>query len=198
MKANAGASKVSVLVITSDMDAFMSLQTSLDGDYVIQRLEDAQDSQSIHIPGARQDIVLILRSDLSADYLEGLRALIAETPMPVILFLDSDPDHLAPAAIRYGITSVVVDGFEPKRVPTLIDVSIERFKLDQALRRELSKSQEELAARKVIERAKGLLMEKKQLDEQEAYRKLRELAMHQSKTIKEVSETLILYSDILP
>jgi response regulator NasT len=198
MKANADSSKVSVLVITSDMDAFMNLQRCLDSEYALQRLEDANDPKDIGIPGAQQDIVIILRSELSAIYLEGLQGLIAETPMPVILFLKSDPEHLAPAAIRYGITSVVVDGFEAKRVPTLIDVSIERFKLDQALRRELSKSQEELAARKVIERAKGLLMEKKQLDEQSAYRKLRELAMHQSKTIKEVSETFILYSEILP
>lgn len=198
MKANTDSTKVSVLVVTSDMGAFMSLQTCLGESYTLQRLEDAEDPKKIGIPGARQDIALILRPDLSEVYLEGLRALIAETPMPVILFLETDSKQLARSAIRSGITSVVVDGFEPKRVPTLIDVSIERFKLDQALRRELSKSQEELAARKVIERAKGLLMEKKQLDEQSAYRKLRELAMHQSKTIKEVSETLILYSDILP
>ena len=96
------------------------------------------------------------------------------------------------------MTSFVVDGLVAARVPTLIEVTMERFKLSEALRNELLKSQEELAARKVIERAKGLLMDKKQLNEQEAYRTLRELAMRQSKPIKDVAETLLMYSDILP
>ena len=114
------------------------------------------------------------------------------------MFVKRDPEKLAATAIRFGITSYVVDGYELNRVPTVIELSLERFKLQQALQDQLQKSQEELAARKVIERAKGLLMERKDLNEQDAYRSLRELAMRQSKSIKEVSETLILYSDLQP
>lgn len=198
MKANADVSKLKVLTITSDVDAFARLQSSLSTEYALQRVPDAEDTLSFGFAETAQDIVLILRTDVTAAYLEGLRDMLAKSPIPVILFAEADPYHVAPIAIRYGVTSFVVAGFEPRRVPTLIEVSIERFKLHQALRNELTKSQEELAARKVIERAKGLLMEKKQLNEQEAYRSLRELAMRQSKSIKEVAETLILYSDILP
>ena len=198
MQTNSDVAKLKVLTITSDVDAFARLQSSLDSEYALQRVPDVDDKSSLGLSQTAQDIVLIVRSDVTAPYLESWRDLIAQTPMPVILFAETDPHRVAPIAIRYGITSFVVAGFEPRRVPTLIEVSIERFKLHQALRTELTKSQEELAARKVIERAKGLLMEKKQLNEQEAYRRLRELAMRQSKSIKEVAETLILYSDILP
>ena len=198
MKANADTSQLSVLVITSDDNAYAHLKASLANHYALQRLPDAENPINIGISDLQQDIILILRADVLPSYLEGLRDLVSQMQTPIILFADSDPDHLAPMAIRYGITSVVIAGFEPRRVPTLIEVSIERFKLHQALRSELMRSREELAARKVIERAKGILMEKKQLNEQDAYRRLRELAMHQSKSIKEVAETLILYSDILP
>ncbi len=198
MQANSDVARLKVLTITSDVDAYTRLQSSLNGEYALQRVPDIEDKLSLGLSQTAQDIVLIVRSDVSAPYLESWRDLIAQTPMPVILFAETDRDRVASTAIRYGITSFVVAGFEPRRVPTLIEVTIERFKLHQALRNELTKSQEELAARKVIERAKGLLMEKKQLNEQEAYRRLRELAMRQSKSIKEVAETLILYSDILP
>mgnify|MGYP001793124702 FL=1 len=144
------------------------------------------------------DIVLFVKASLDATDLERISSMLAAVPIPVLVFVDSDPHSVARPAIRAGVTSFVVDGLVAARVPTLIEVTMERFKLSEALRNELLKSQEELAARKVIERAKGLLMDKKQLNEQEAYRTLRELAMRQSKPIKDVAETLLMYSDILP
>jgi response regulator NasT len=144
------------------------------------------------------DIILIVREAMEQDYLNALKQTLEKAPCAVAVFVKRDPEKLAATAIRFGITSYVVDGYELNRVPTVIELSLERFKLQQALQDQLQKSQEELAARKVIERAKGLLMERKDLNEQDAYRSLRELAMRQSKSIKEVSETLILYSDLLP
>lgn len=144
------------------------------------------------------DILVIVTASVDLPYLTDLKDLVEKSALPIILFVDEDPERLASTAIRFGVTSFVVAGFEPRRVPTLIEVSIERFKLHTALRAELIKSQEELATRKVIERAKGLLMDRKQLNEQDAYRSLRELAMRQSKPLREVAETILLYSDLLP
>jgi len=144
------------------------------------------------------DIVLFVKASLDNNDLERISSMLTAIPMPFLVFVDSDPNSIARPAIRAGVTSFVVDGLVAARVPTLIEVTMERFKLSESLRNELLKSQEELAARKVIERAKGLLMEKKQLSEQEAYRALRELAMRQSKSIKDVAETLLVYSDVLP
>lgn len=187
-----------VLAVTNDARASEQLQVALNGDYVVHEISDTADQFIRASSALKRDILVIVKDAIDLTYLEQIRGFIQKSPTPVMIFVKADPDRLAPIAIRYGITSFIVAGFEASRVPTLIEVTLERFKLHEALRNEVLKSQEELATRKVIERAKGLLMEKKNLNEQEAYRSLRELAMRQSKPLKEVAETLILYSDILP
>ena len=198
MQSTPPASPLSVLLITSDSAASASLQASLQEEYTLQTISEDALATAISVSPDSVDIVLFAKPALNDIDLEKVSSLLAKTPIPVLVFVDSDPYRLARSAIRAGVTSFVVDGLVAARVPTLIEVTMERFKLSEALRSELLKSQEELAARKTIERAKGLLMDKKQLNEQEAYRALRELAMRQSKPIKEVAETLLMYSDILP
>lgn len=186
-----------LLVATDDQDR-EHLRAALSSDYEVSTLSMVEKTFSMPATAASFDIILIVRDTMDRAYLDSLKSALEVTPCAVAVFVQQDPDRLAATAIRFGITSYVVDGYVLSRVPTVIELSLERFKLQQALHDELQKSQEELAARKIIERAKGLLMDKKDLNEQDAYRSLRELAMRQSKSIKEVSETLILYSDILP
>ena len=198
MQSPQSSSPVSVLVITAAADVSDSLRLSLEETYRLQIVpEDAMASMAMASLDTT-DIVLFVKASLDDTDLERISSMLAAVPIPVLVFVDSDPHSVARPAIRAGVTSFVVDGLVAARVPTLIEVTMERFKLSEALRNELLKSQEELAARKIIERAKGLLMDKKQLNEQEAYRTLRELAMRQSKPIKDVAETLLMYSDILP
>lgn len=187
-----------ILVVTSDRGVIERLRDTLGDHYKISSVSDSAREYVVprHLP--RPDAILIVRDMIDLKYLSTLNESLAETPLPVAVFVQDDPNKLAAAAIRHGVTSYVVAGFDPRRVPTLIELTIERFKMQQALQNELLKSQEELAARKVIERAKGLLMDRKQLNEQEAYRTLRDLAMRQSKPIREVAETLLIYSEILP
>ena len=198
MQHPSSSSPESVLLIASATDISDSLRSSLQESYRLQIVpEDAMISVT-QTSLDTTDIILFVKASLDATDLEKISSMLAAVPIPVLVFVDSDPNSIARPAIRAGVTSFVVDGLIAARVPTLIEVTMERFKLSQTLRDELLKSQEELAARKVIERAKGLLMEKKQLSEQEAYRTLRELAMRQSKPIKDVAETLLIYSDVFP
>ncbi|MEL6665265.1 MAG: ANTAR domain-containing protein [Pseudomonadota bacterium] len=198
MQQPSSSSPQSVLLIASATEISDSLRSSLQESYRLQIIpEDAMVSMTQASLDAT-DIVLFVKASLDNNDLERISSMLTAIPMPFLVFVDSDPNSIARPAIRAGVTSFVVDGLVAARVPTLIEVTMERFKLSESLRNELLKSQEELAARKVIERAKGLLMEKKQLSEQEAYRALRELAMRQSKSIKDVAETLLVYSDVLP
>ena len=187
-----------IVVVTSNSQVVAQLRDTLGSDFNLTAVPDSANEYVMpgHLP--RPDAILIVRDMINLKYLSTLNESLTQTPLPVAVFVQDDPNKLAAAAIRHGVTSYVVAGFEPRRVPTLIELTIERFKMQQALQNELLKSQEELAARKVIERAKGLLMDRKQLNEQEAYRTLRDLAMRQSKPIREVAETLLIYSDILP
>ncbi|MEO0548445.1 MAG: ANTAR domain-containing protein [Pseudomonadota bacterium] len=147
---------------------------------------------------AGHDIAIIFRQKADTDFLKCIASELQQHPVPVILFVETDEDSLARDAIRAGISSFVVDGLQQSRIGTLIEIAIERFKLNDALHQELLKSKESLAARKSVERAKGLLMDRRGMSEQEAYRSLRETAMQQSKTIREVSDTLISISGLLP
>lgn len=144
------------------------------------------------------DVVVVFRRKADTALLKHISSELQKRPVPLLLFVESDEDSLARDAIRAGVSSFVVDGLQQSRIATLIEIAIERFKLNAALHKELIKSQESLAARKSVERAKGMLMDKRGMSEQEAYRALREMAMQQSKTIKEVSETLISISNLLP
>ncbi|MEM9375323.1 MAG: ANTAR domain-containing protein [Pseudomonadota bacterium] len=187
-----------VLLIADEASIVDTIQSELNTDYEFEALGTGKPTDDAPLPIQDHDIVVIYQTVLEQSDLAKIEQSIAITPIPVLVFVQSDPYRMARAAIRSGVTSFVVDGFDVGRISTLIDVTMERFKLSEGLRNELLKSQEELAARKTIERAKGLLMDKKQLNEQEAYRALRELAMRQSKPIKEVAETLLVYSDLLP
>lgn len=198
MQSPSTLSTVSVLLVTSDASISASLGSVLNSDYQLQTVTDEAISSPNNLPIEMYDILLFAKAALDQSDLDRISQTLDRSPIPVLVFVESDPNRVARSAIRAGVTSFVVDGLEANRVPTLIEVTMERFKLSEALRSELLKSQEELAARKIIERAKGLLMDKKQLNEQEAYRTLREIAMRQSKPIKEVAETLLMYSDILP
>ena len=197
MQHPSSSSPESVLLIASATDISDSLRSSLQESYRLQIVPEDAMIAVTQTSLDTTDIILFVKASLDATDLEKISSMLAAVPIPVLVFVDSDPNSIARPAIRAGVTSFVVDGLIAARVPTLIEVTMERFKLSQTLRDELLKSQEELAARKVIERAKGLLMEKKQLSEQEAYRTLRELAMRQSKPIKDVAETLLIYSDVL-
>ncbi|GAB5453846.1 MAG: hypothetical protein Hens2KO_00750 [Henriciella sp.] len=198
MQAPTQSSPVSVLLIASEAEVSQALQASLQEHYVVQAVPETALATTVAAATDTIDIILFAKPAVNDLDLQKISIMLESTPIPVLVFVDSDPQKMARTAIRAGVTSFVVDGLIAARVPTLIEVTMERFKLSEALRNELLKSQEELAARKTIERAKGLLMDRKKLSEQEAYRTLRELAMRQSKPIKDVAETLLMYSDVLP
>ncbi len=187
-----------VLLVSSDPSVVEGVRGTFGNDYQMLAVDDSALTISAILEKGSPDIIVVVRDSVDAPYLESLSSLIVDSPLPVLVFVFRDPLRTARAAIRLGITSFVVDEFEAARMPTLIDVTLERFAQAQNLRNELVKSQEELAARKVIDRAKGLLMDRKNMSEEEAYRALRELAMRQSKPIREIAETLLTYSELLP
>ncbi len=187
-----------VLLVSSDPSVVEGVRGTFGNDYQMLAVDDSTLTISAILEKRSPDIIVVVRDSVDEPYLESLSSVFMDSPLPVLVFVFRDPLRTARAAIRLGITSFVVDEFEAARMPTLIDVTLERFAQAQNLRNELVKSQEELAARKVIDRAKGLLMDRKNMSEEEAYRALRELAMRQSKPIREVAETLLTYSELLP
>jgi two-component system, response regulator / RNA-binding antiterminator len=143
------------------------------------------------------DVIVIACESPDRDTLESLREANAHNPRPVVMFVDRSAPGVAESAVEAGVAAYVVDGLSPGRVRGVLDVAMSRFQLMQKLRSDLTKAQADLAARKTVERAKGLLMKDRGLDEEQAYRTLRKLAMDTGRPISAVAADLITFSNVL-
>jgi response regulator NasT len=113
------------------------------------------------------------------------------------MFADRSSPGLAEAAIEAGVAAYVVDGLSAGRVRGVVEVAMSRFALMQKLRADLVRARADLAARKDVERAKGLLMKERDLDEAQAYAVLRKLAMDSGRPIGTVAHELLTYAGVL-
>jgi response regulator NasT len=137
------------------------------------------------------DVIIIDTESPDRDTLEHIVVISQDDPRPIVMFSADDDTDKIREAVRAGVSAYVVDGLSTSRVQPIIDVAIARFEALQALRTELENTQVELADRKVIERAKGLLMKKKNLSEEDAYRQLRKMAMDENLRLVQVAREIV-------
>ncbi|NMF97439.1 ANTAR domain-containing protein [Aromatoleum toluolicum] len=146
---------------------------------------------SAQIESIRPDVILIETDSPSRDTLENLAVMNAAMPRPVIIFAQEGDEETIRAAVKAGVSTYVVDGLDPGRLRPVIDVAVASFEEHQALRSELAAATKKLSERKLIDRAKGLLMKSRGMDEAEAYAALRKLAMERAKPMAAVAQDLI-------
>jgi len=130
----------------------------------------------------------------------ALKKVVAATvgaPRPIVCFTNDGDKKKMHAAIAAGVSAYVVAGLSAERVCAVLDVALARFEVDRKLRDELSETKVKLAERKVIERAKGLLMKRHHCSEDEAYHKLRRLAMDKNLKLAEVAQRMLDVADLL-
>ena len=149
------------------------------------------------LAAARPDVVLIDSDAPARDMLEQVCVMGARHGQPVVMFTDDSRRDTIRAALSAGVAAYVVGSVEAARIQPLLEVAIERHQLEQTRRSELASAQQQLAERKVIEKAKGLLMQMKGLDEQTAYKQLRERAMQQQKRLADVAQEIISLAEWL-
>jgi response regulator NasT len=113
------------------------------------------------------------------------------------MFTEESNSEMASSAIKSGVNAYIVDGLEENRVQPIIDVAIARFREFQALKDELDATRNQLSERKAVEKAKGLLMQRKNISEDEAYQSLRKMAMDKNKRIVDVAESVINAFELL-
>lgn len=143
------------------------------------------------------DVVVIDLQNPSRDLLEQMFTVSRSVARPVAMFVDQSDATMMQAAVDAGISAYVVDGLRPDRVKSIIDVAILRFNAYAKLQRELIEAKSELADRKVIERAKGILMQARGLTEDEAYRALRTKAMNEKRRIADIARSLVTAADLI-
>ncbi len=115
-------------------------------------------------------------------------------PLPIIIFAENDSPNVIKKAIKSGVSAYIVSEIHPQRIKSIISVANERFKAVESLKNELKQAKTQLESRKLIERAKGLLMEQKQLTEKESYEALRKMAMNQGSTLLWSPRILLMFA----
>jgi len=143
------------------------------------------------------DVIVIDTESPSRDVLEHLVVMSRHTPRPVVMFASDGAPETIRAATRAGVSAYVVDGLDQSRIRTIVDAAVARFDELQDLRGQLAEANQRLGERKLVERAKGILMKTRGLDEEGAYRALRRMAMDRNRRIGEVARSVIEMADLL-
>ena len=143
------------------------------------------------------DIVIIDTDSPDRDTLENICVVSRDEPRPVVMFTHDGDSEKIRAATLAGVSAYVVDGMSGERIRPIIDAAVARFDQFQALKRELDDIEEKLADRKVIERAKGILMQGRNLSEEDAYRALRKQAMQTNARLVSVARQVVALAAII-
>jgi two-component system, response regulator / RNA-binding antiterminator len=142
------------------------------------------------------DVIVIDIQNPGRDMLENLFQLSRAVQRPIAMFVDRSDKAMMEAAIDAGVSAYVVNGLAEERVKPILDMAISRFNAYSRMARELAEAKNELENRKIIERAKGLLMASRQLDEAAAYNLLRTTAMNQNRTIADLAQSLVMAAEL--
>ena len=189
---------LAIILVEPDRDKANQIVDSL-AEAGFERIQVITEPSSLkrQIQAMNPDIVLIDMANPSRDMLEEMA--VASQPMDraVAVFVDRSDDALTSAAIEAGVSAYVVDGLRPDRVKPVLDAAIARFNVFQRMRTELAETKRALEERKVIDRAKGLIMKAKGIDEDAAYSLLRKAAMNQGKRLADVAEALVESAGLL-
>jgi response regulator NasT len=141
------------------------------------------------------DLIIVDSESDARDVLEHIVVATRDEPRPIVLFTDDQAPSSVEAAMAAGVTAYIVAGLQPERVKPVLDVA--RFRRERKLLDELSETRQKLAERKVIERAKGLLMARYTLSEDQAYQKLRSMAMNKNLKLAEIAQRILDVEDLL-
>jgi response regulator NasT len=143
------------------------------------------------------DIIVLNLYTPTREILSAILDINQSYSVPVVMFAEDQDTETINQVIKAGVSAYIVDGLESKRVKSIIDIAIARFKEQQLLRDELKKTKSQLEERKLIDRAKGILIKSQGFTEDEAYHALRKLAMERSVAIGEMAKNVIAMADLL-
>ncbi|MGL9617592.1 ANTAR domain-containing protein [Bradyrhizobium sp. U531] len=143
------------------------------------------------------DIIVIDLENPSRDVLEAMFQVSRAVKRPIAMFVDQSDSASIQASVEAGVSAYIVDGLKKERIKPILDLCVSRFNAFAKLQEELERTKSQLEDRKIIERAKGILMKVKGLTEDEAYVLLRSTAMREKKKIGEIAQSIITASEML-
>lgn len=192
------SNKLRVLVIDESPERAAVLRHGLElgGHQVAATLPNAFDLLK-HVETLQPDVIIIDTDSPSRDVLEHVVMVSRDQPRPIVMFATDSDALTIREAVKAGVSAYIVDGLGAGRVQPIIDVAMARFEEFQALRDKLEQATTKLSERKLIERAKGILMKSRNLPEQEAYDSLRKAAMARNLSVAELARQVIAMAELM-
>ncbi len=143
------------------------------------------------------DVIVIDLENPNRDMLESMFLLSRSVRRPIAMFVDRSDRASIEAAVEAGVSAYVVDGLRQERVKPIVDMAISRFNAFSRMTQELEAARTALENRKLVDRAKAILMKSRGLSEDDAYRLLRTAAMKQNRKISDIAQSLIMAAGLL-
>jgi two-component system, response regulator / RNA-binding antiterminator len=143
------------------------------------------------------DVIIIDIESPNRDMMEHMFQLTRSVSRPIAMFVDRSDTASIEAAVDAGVSAYIVDGLKKERVKPILDMAVSRFNAFSRLQRELAEARNALEERKIIERAKGILMKMRGLSEEEAFALLRQSAMNEKKKIADIAQSVVTAAGLL-
>lgn len=189
--------KSNVMLIDEDSSRTQMLTQSLNeaGFDVVGRVACDDDIMS-GIKVCKPDVLVIDMESPDNDIFNQLNEINKTHPKPIVFFAEKGESEVIKKAVKSGVSAFIVDGLTARRIKPVIELAIERFNEMQSLYKQLAESKDNIEERKIIERAKGIVMSHKKTSEDEAYTSLRKLAMEQNKKLVDIAKNVIQMSEL--
>jgi response regulator NasT len=169
----------------------------LESDYNIVAVLPADPFLPERLAQIAPDMIIVDAESQARDTLEHVVMATRDERRPIVLFTNDDDTSQVGAAIAAGVSAYVVAGLAPERIRPVLEVAMARFQHEESLRRELADARTQLSERKTIDRAKGILMARHSLTEDQAYARLRKTAMDRGMKLAEVAQRIVDVADLL-
>lgn len=182
-------SNLKIALIDEDLERATSIQKSLiEHGFDVVACLSIDHLNSADLNNLNADVILL---DMDHPHRDVIESCVSQCHLPTVLFTRNSHKDTIKSAIEAGVTAYIVDGIEPEKLDSILEISIEQFKKHQKLLHDLAETKGKLADRKDIEKAKVLLMQIQSLSEDQAFQLLRKNAMSQRMTMGEMARRLL-------
>jgi len=190
--------KLKVMLINEDQIQQQVLIAAVENDgHAVVAHNNSSTGLLMQVEQVAPELLIIETAELDSTTLQALTLLNQKSPLPVVVMTTNDDENLITESIHAGVSAYVVDEARQERIGPIMQAALARFTAFQALRSELDKTKSTLAERKMIDRAKGILMKQRGYGEDEAFHALRKLAMSKNRRLGEMAENIVSAADLL-
>lgn len=197
MRKQEGTEALRVLLVDENRGRSALLEQALSdaGYLVIAKINTGEDLAG-QVREHEPDVIIVDLESPDRDTLEHMHTISRDQPRPIVMFAEDEDSNSIHKAIKAGVSAYIVDGLSSKRVKPVMDVAITRFREYQALKEELTQAKISLEERKLLDRAKALLIKQQGMSEEEAYQAIRKLAMDRGMKLAEAARNVISVMDL--